>query len=141
MPDPAPLMTVVSAAIVDADGRYLLQQRPLEKEHGGLWEFPGGKVEPGESPEAALAREIDEELGLRITAPEPFSFASEPRSGRHLLLLLFRVSRWSGEPRALEGATLRWCMPDELAGLDMPPADRPLARALAAWCAKAVPDG
>ncbi|RDE06459.1 (deoxy)nucleoside triphosphate pyrophosphohydrolase [Sphingomonas aracearum] len=135
------LLPVVAAAILDGEGRCLVQRRPVDKEHGGLWEFPGGKVEPGESPEAALAREIAEELQVTIDAPVPLAFASEARGPRHLLLLLYRVERWTGTPRPLAGSILRWCRPAELPGLAMPPADRPLADALIAGSGKNAAHG
>ena len=127
-------MLVVAGALTDSASRVLVAQRPFAKEHGGLWEFPGGKVEPGETPESALVRELKEELGVILDPVdlEPFAFASEPRGRRHLILLLYRVARWQGEPRAIDAAAIRWMAPDELAGLAMPPADIPLASALAA---------
>lgn len=126
------LMIVVAAAITAADGRVLVQRRPAGKAHGGLWEFPGGKVEAGETPEAALARELAEELEIAVDpdAATPIAFASEPAGERHLLLLLYRVDRWSGEPRAMAADALAWCSPAALTALSMPPADRPLVTAL-----------
>ena len=128
------LLPVVAVALVDAQGRVLIAQRPSGKEHGGLWEFPGGKVEHGESPEAALVRELREELGVTV-APEsldPLTFSSVGRGARHLLLLLYRCTVWQGEPRALDAAAIRWVLPDALADYDMPPADRPFVSVLAA---------
>ena len=127
-------MLVVAGALTDSSGRVLVAQRPFDKEHGGLWEFPGGKVESGESPESALVRELAEELGVVIDMADlrPFAFASEPRGERHLVLLLYSLDRWAGEPRAIDAAEIRWVAPEDLAGFDMPPADRPLASALAA---------
>lgn len=123
---------VVAAALTRPDGRVLMQQRPIGKQHGGLWEFPGGKVEPDETPEAALARELAEELGIVVdpAAVTPLAFASEPVGACRMLLLLYRVTDWTGEPRAIEAAGLAWGTADELAGLPMPPADVPLLRAL-----------
>ena len=94
----------------------------------GLWEFPGGKIEPGETPEVALVRELDEELGITVDAAllKPAAFASEPLTGRHMLLLLYICRSWEGSPRALDAEELFWCMPESLHTLDMPPADRPL---------------
>lgn len=128
------LMTVVAVALTDRDGRVLIAQRPEGKEHAGLWEFPGGKVEPGESPEAALVRELHEELGVTIApaALAPLAFSSAPRATRHLLLLLYRCTEWQGEPSALDAAALRWVRPDALWDIDMPPADRPFVSILAA---------
>ncbi len=126
MNDPTVLL-VVAAALVDGDGRVLVQQRPPGKSLAGLWEFPGGKLEPGETPEAALVRELAEELGVSVDADAlvPLAFASEPLSGKHLVLLLYTCTAWQGEARALEASQIRWCTPDELQDLDMPPADAP----------------
>ena len=122
------LLPVVAVALVDADGRVLVQQRPAGKPMGDLWEFPGGKVEAGETPEAALVRELAEELGIDVEAAcvAPATFASAPLGERHLLLLLYACRKWRGTPRALEGGALRWVRPVELHALPMPPADRPL---------------
>ena len=121
-------MTVVAVALVDGDGRVLLQQRPEGRAMAGLWEFPGGKVEPGELPEAALVRELREELGIDVEAAclAPATFASEPLAGRHLLLLLYACRKWKGMPQPLEASALRWVRPIEMHGMAMPPADRPL---------------
>jgi 8-oxo-dGTP diphosphatase len=121
-------LLVAAAALVDGDGRVLVQRRPEGKPMAGLWEFPGGKVEPGETPEAALIRELREELGIDVAAAclSPAVFASEPLGARHLLLLLFVCRRWRGMPASLEGGELQWKRPLALHGLDMPPADRPL---------------
>jgi 8-oxo-dGTP diphosphatase len=128
------LLPVVAVALTNVEGRVLLAQRPFEKEHGGLWEFPGGKIEPGESPEAALVRELREELGVTIVPEDldPLTFSSADRGARHLLLLLYRCTAWQGEPRALDAAAIRWVLPDALADYDMPPADRPFVSVLAA---------
>jgi 8-oxo-dGTP diphosphatase len=119
---------VVAAALVDGDRRVLLQQRAPGRAMAGLWEFPGGKVEPGESPEAALARELDEELGIAVEAAalSPAAFASTDNQGRHMLLLLYLCRQWQGEPRPLDAAALKWVRPADMAGLPMPPADEPL---------------
>lgn len=124
----SPMMLVVAAALIDADGRVLLAQRPSGKAHAGLWEFPGGKVDAGESPEAALIRELGEELGISVAAAclAPASFASEPADARRLLLLLYACRKWQGTPRAIEAAALRWARPAEMFALPMPPADRAL---------------
>ncbi len=122
------LFPVVAAALVDQDGRILLQQRPAGKELAGLWEFPGGKIEPGESPEAALIRELAEELGISVSTAclAPATFASAPLGDRHLLLLLYVCRKWEGIPRAIEASALKWVRPVEMHALPMPPADRPL---------------
>ncbi len=121
-------MIVVAAAMVDRDGRVLVQQRPEGTAMAGLWEFPGGKVEPGETPEAALIRELDEELGIDVdhACLAPACFASEPLGDRHLLLLVYALRKWKGMPTAQHATQLRWVRPVELYGLDMPPADKPL---------------
>lgn len=130
---PSRLLLVAAAALVDGDGRILVQQRPAEKQHGGLWEFPGGKVEAGETPEGALVRELDEELGIGIDPRDavPAGFASHQDGERHLVLLLYRLGRWRGEPCAREAAALAWHPASALATLAMPPADRPLVTMLA----------
>lgn len=124
----ARLLLVVAAAMIDRQGRVLVQQRPPGKPMAGLWEFPGGKVDPGELPEAALARELAEELGITIAPTEltPAAFASEGLGERHLLLLLYILRDWNGVPEARHATALRWMRPSELYGLDMPPADLPL---------------
>ena len=121
-------MTVVAAALIDGEGRILLQQRAPGRAMAGLWEFPGGKVEEGELPEAALARELEEELGIGIE-PEDFSpacFASARVAGRHMLLLLYLCRRWRGDPEALDASALAWLRPGEMRPGEMPPADAPL---------------
>lgn len=129
---PEATMLVVAAALVDATGRVLVQQRPPGKALAGLWEFPGGKVEPGETPEDALARELTEELGITVagSALSPLVFASAPLDRGHLLLLLYRCDEWAGEPRALDAVALRWSMPAALRDLAMPPADLPFIAVL-----------
>lgn len=123
----SPLL-VVAVALVDADGRVLLQQRPPGKSLPGLWEFPGGKVEPGETPEAALIRELAEELGIKTHAAclAPAAFASEPLADRHLLLLLYICRKWQGMVEARHATALQWVRPAHMYALDMPPADLPL---------------
>lgn len=125
-------LLVVAGALIDGDGRVLLAQRPAGKQHGGLWEFPGGKVEPGEAPEEALARELAEEIGIMVDprAMVPAGFASEAAGGRPLVLLLFVIRRWEGAPRAIEAADIAWVSPDALGRYPMPPADVPLAQGL-----------
>jgi 8-oxo-dGTP diphosphatase len=125
---------VVAAALIDGEGRVLVQQRAAGKSLAGLWEFPGGKVEAGEAPEQALVRELAEELDIEV-APEaliPLTFASEPLGDRYLLLLLYVARTWSGTPRALDAAALQWCAPAALRDLAMPPADLPFIPALEA---------
>jgi 8-oxo-dGTP diphosphatase len=122
------LLLVVAAAMIDGAGRVLVQQRPPGRPMAGLWEFPGGKVEAGELPEAALARELHEELGVVLdpAALVPASFASEALGDRHLLLLLYLLREWEGTPEPRHADALRWVMPGALHALDMPPADLPL---------------
>jgi 8-oxo-dGTP diphosphatase len=121
-------MTVVAVALVAGDKRVLLQQRAADRAMAGLWEFPGGKVEPGETPEGALVRELEEELGVKLD-PEalvPACFASAPLGERHMILLLYLCRDWSGEPAPLDAAALRWVSTAEMRALPMPPADAPL---------------
>ena len=122
------LFPVVAGLMVDSEGRILVQQRPQGTAMAGLWEFPGGKLEPDESPEQALARELGEELGIGIEPKDciPMTFASASLSQRHLILLLFRCLHWEGEPRALHATELKWATVAELYELPMPPADLPL---------------
>jgi 8-oxo-dGTP diphosphatase len=124
----SPLLIVVAAALIDHDGRVLLQERSAGRSMAGLWEFPGGKIEPGESPEAALIRELREELGIEVSAAclAPAVFASDRLEERGLLLLLYVCRKWRGVPQALDAAGLRWTRPLEMHALAMPPADRPL---------------
>lgn len=124
----SPLLLVTAAALVDVDGRVLVQRRPAGKPMAGLWEFPGGKVEPGEAPEAALIRELAEELGIDVEQAclAPAAFASEPLGDRHLLLLLYVCRKWRGTPEARHADALQWVRPVRLHGLEMPPADKPL---------------
>lgn len=128
--DRADLKTVLVAAValVDVDGRVLIAQRPEDKAMGGLWEFPGGKVEPGETPERALIRELREELGIDVTAAclAPFTFASHAYDSFHLLMPLYLCRRWTGTPQALEHQALRWVRPRDMRDYPMPPADLPL---------------
>ena len=121
-------MVVVAVALVDAERRILLQQRAPDRAMAGLWEFPGGKMESGELPEAALARELDEELGIIVEADslEPACFASAPVGERHMILLLYICRSWRGEPQPLDASALKWLRPGEMRAEDMPPADRPL---------------
>lgn len=121
-------MIVVAAALVNGEGRVLLQQRAPGRHMAGLWEFPGGKVDSGELPEAAIARELWEELGISVEgdALVPACFASAPLLDRHLLLLLYICRAWGGEPQALDASALKWLRPAEMKAEEMPPADRPL---------------
>ena len=122
------MVLVAAAALVDADGRVLICQRPEGKQLAGLWEFPGGKVEAGETPEACLIRELDEELGIQVTHAclAPFVFASHEYESFHLLMPLYLCRRWSGTIQALEHAGLAWVKPNRMGDYPMPPADAPL---------------
>ena len=129
-----PTILVVAAALVGADRRVLVQQRAEGRSMAGLWEFPGGKVEPGELPEAALVRELHEELGIEVLASslKPTAFASAPLGERHLLLLLYIVREWEGEPLPIDASALRWLHAGDMHALAMPPADGPLVSILEA---------
>lgn len=126
------ILLVVACALIDADGRVLIAQRPEGKGMAGLWEFPGGKVEAGESPEATLIRELDEELGIAVKQDclAPLSFASFAYEKFHLLMPLYVCRRWDGLVVAKEHAALRWVRPQNLRDFPMPPADEPLIPAL-----------
>ena len=129
-------MVLVSAvALVDRDGRVLLARRPEGKSMAGLWEFPGGKVEPGETPEAALIRELHEELGIDTWASclAPLTFASHRYPDFHLLMPLFACRKWEGIPQSREGQALSWVRPEHLRDYPMPPADLPLIPILRDW--------
>ena len=133
--DPEPgssLLLVVACALVDADGKVLVAQRPAGKPMAGLWEFPGGKLHAGEAPEAGLIRELREELGIDTEASclAPLTFASHAYDGFHLLMPLFVCRVWRGQVAPREGQALRWLRPRELRDLPMPAADRPLIPAL-----------
>ena len=123
-----PILLVAACALVDADGRVLLAKRPPGKPLAGLWEFPGGKVEPGETPEAALIRELKEELDIDVAAKclAPLSFASHGYPEFHLLMPLFVCRRWEGDISPLQGQQLAWVRARKLADYAMPPADEPL---------------
>ncbi len=123
-----PLLLVVACALIDIDGRILLARRPEGKKMAGLWEFPGGKLNPGEVPEAALIRELKEELGIDVSATclAPFAFASHAYDSFHLLMPLYLCRRWKGTPTGRENQTLAWVRPQKLADYEMPAADKPL---------------
>ncbi len=129
---PPPLVPVVCVALVDGDGRVLLARRPAGKPMAGLWEFPGGKVHPGETPEAALIRELAEELGIDVAEAclAPFTFASHRYESFHILLLLYVCRRWQGTVTAREGQELAWVRPVKMDQYAMPPADKPLVAML-----------
>ena len=122
------LVLVAACALVDVDGRVLIAQRPEGRSLAGLWEFPGGKVEVGETPEAALVRELREELGIEVTQAclAPFVFASHAYEAFHLLMPLYLCRRWEGVAVAREHAALKWVRPNGLKDYPMPPADEPL---------------
>ena len=122
------IVLVAAVALVDPDGRVLLAQRPPGKHLAGMWEFPGGKVQPGESPETALIRELAEELGIETDARclAPFTFASHPYEDFHLLMPLYVCRVWQGIAQPLEGQKLAWVRPAQLTDYEMPPADIPL---------------
>jgi 8-oxo-dGTP diphosphatase len=123
---------VVAAALIDADNRILVAQRPAGKSLAGLWEFPGGKIEPSETPEAALVRELDEELGIAVAeaALTPVTFVSHGYPDFHLLMLLYLCRDWHGTPIGQQGQPLRWEAVAALDALPMPPADVPLVAVL-----------
>ncbi len=126
------LLLVSAVALIDRDGRVLLAQRPEGKSMAGLWEFPGGKVEPGETPEAALIRELHEELGIDTWSSclAPLTFASHAYTDFHLLMPVFACRKWQGTPIPQEGQTLKWVRPNALRDYPMPPADIPLIAVL-----------
>jgi 8-oxo-dGTP diphosphatase len=126
---------VSAVALVDPDGRVLLTQRPEGKSMAGLWEFPGGKIEPGETPEAALIRELQEELGIDTwqSCLAPLTFASHSYNDFHLLMPLFACRKWSGTPVSKERQSLKWVRPNQLRDYPMPPADIPLIPILRDW--------
>ncbi|WP_225028730.1 (deoxy)nucleoside triphosphate pyrophosphohydrolase [Xinfangfangia pollutisoli] len=128
-------LLVSAVALIDTDGRVLLAQRPPGKSLAGLWEFPGGKVEPGETPEACLIRELKEELGIDTwkSCLAPLTFASHSYEDFHLLMPLFACRRWEGIAEAREGQTLAWVPPSRLRDYPMPPADLPLIPILRDW--------
>ncbi len=128
-------LLVSAVALIDADGRILLAQRPEGKSMAGLWEFPGGKVEDGETPEIALIRELQEELGIDTwkSCLAPLTFASHSYKDFHLLMPLFACRKWQGMPQSKEGQALKWARANELRDYPMPPADIPLIPILRDW--------
>jgi len=122
------ILIVAACALIDSDGRILLAQRPKGKSLAGLWEFPGGKVEPGETPEESLVRELHEELGIttKVACLAPLSFASHTYEKFHLLMPLYVCRRYEGIPHGKEGQALKWVKPQALRDYPMPPADEPL---------------
>ncbi len=126
--EPMTLLLVVACALVDVDGRVLLAQRPLDRSMGGLWEFPGGKLEPGERPEETLIRELNEELGIDVTEAclAPLTFASHCYDEFNLLMPLYICRKWEGQVRGREGQELAWVKPVRLRDYPMPAADIPL---------------
>lgn len=129
------ILLVSAVALIDIDGRVLLAQRPEGKSMAGMWEFPGGKVEDGETPEVALIRELKEELGIDTwdSCLAPLCFASHSYPDFHLLMPLFACRRWEGQVQAREGQTLKWTRPEHMRDLPMPPADLPLIAILRDW--------
>jgi 8-oxo-dGTP diphosphatase len=122
------LLLVAAVALIDADRRVLIAERPEGKQLAGLWEFPGGKIEPGERPEETLIRELHEELGITVEEPclAPLTFASHAYESFHLLMPLYVCRRWSGFVQPREGQRLKWVRPRDLRNYPMPPADEPL---------------
>ncbi|MDN3713264.1 8-oxo-dGTP diphosphatase MutT [Paracoccus cavernae] len=129
------ILLVAAVALIDADGRVLLAQRPEGKSLAGLWEFPGGKVDPGETPELALIRELQEELGINTWSSclAPLTFASHTYDDFHLLMPLYACRRWEGIPQPREGQKLAWVRAGDLGNYEMPPADVPLIPILRQW--------
>ena len=127
------LLLVAACALVDADRRVLIAQRPTGKPMAGLWEFPGGKIEPGETPEDTIIRELDEELSIKVTKPclAPLTFSSHDYLEFHILMPLFVCRRWEGPPVAREGQQVKWVRANRLREFPMPPADEPLISHLA----------
>ena len=129
------ILIVSAVALLDKDNRVLISQRSQKRHMGGLWEFPGGKVEPNETPEFALVRELEEEIGINTWSSclAPLTFASHSYSDFHLLMPLFVCRKWDGIPSPKEGQVLKWVLPKDLTNYEMPPADRPLVAILRDW--------
>ena len=129
------ILHVSAAALIDIDGRVLLTQRPEGKSMAGLWEFPGGKIEDGETPEQALIRELHEELGINTWSSclAPLTFASHTYEDFHILMPLFACRKWEGIPHGKEGQYLKWVRPNQLRDYPMPPADEPIVPILRDW--------
>ncbi len=129
------ILHVSAAALIDVDGRVLLTQRPEGKSMAGLWEFPGGKIEARETPEQALIRELQEELGINTWSSclAPLTFASHSYEDFHLLMPLFACRKWEGIPQGKEGQNLKWVRPNQLRDYPMPPADEPIVPILRDW--------
>ena len=122
------IQLISAVALIDSDGRVLLAERPEGKIFAGYWEFPGGKIETGETPEAALVRELDEELGVdtKDSCLAPLGFVSHPYGTHHMVLLLYVCRKWSGRPQPKEGGQLKWVAPARLRDFEMPPANKEL---------------
>lgn len=139
----AGIITVSAAALVNKEKKILLAQRPSGKSMAGLWEFPGGKVEADETPEACLIRELEEELGIKVSSElqlEPITFVSHAYDQFHLLMLLYGIRRWQGEPEGREGQALAWTPYEKLALTAMPPADKPLLAPLRLYIQRTCTD-
>nr|WP_315456595.1 8-oxo-dGTP diphosphatase MutT [uncultured Sphingorhabdus sp.] len=134
------MLFVVAAALTNETGEILLQKRPAGAQMADHWEFPGGKVDAGESPESALVRELQEELGIAVSVESltPLTFASEPLGDKNLLLLLYHCTEWRGNPSAIYASEIRWVMPADMGGMKMPPADYPLVDALLERSARTI---
>jgi 8-oxo-dGTP diphosphatase len=129
------LLLVAACVLVDGDGRVLLTQRPPDKSMAGLWEFPGGKIEPNETPEDCLIRELNEEIGIDVQSSclAPLTFASHTHTDFHLLMPLFICRKWKGTPQGQENQALIWVAPNKLRDYPMPPADAPLIPIIRYW--------